>query len=699
MGNQIPESKLTIDGVVQSGNPADRGGAQICENFRVMPGSWLRLRSGRKARYYVGNGQVRQLHAFRQIDLPGSDTNVAQIHYDDGSVKWHWFSSSDFGIDPFGILSIDTANDGAYARENPAAVANIQDRPVFYNGLGLRGSNSKPALCTYLNGIIRYFGLDAYAPSGRPTASFASGSGNNAVLTDAIRIYVGLYHTSTNHYSNVVSAGQIAVQTATGTITVSNLNRLTMAYNNGTEQGELKYCFYATIEGGQVPYLILNSSLNGPFTVAAGASSANLSIASGTDNGWVLDLAHEAPTENYPPRRMKRISYVNGRLYGSLMSVTGTGFQNTGETWERPFDYSASMRDQAAIVWSKASGDDQNLDVLGDPLQCWPLRNISPTPSGEAPIFHGPSPDEKSLLVITSRGTYLLTEALDGLHEWFTVSTISGIVNPSTVRMTQRGVCWVDQFGQIVLLPIGGRSLQILSVDFQELMSGTPRCANYILDPLNLIDRYQVWFADGKSVIWDFLLGVAYSETHADSYTACGTLTDYLNRRHYCVANRGFYTIEAQAEDGLIPTDEEVFTGVSQSKSTGVTFVGRYRYNWNVFGSITTRKNLPYLDILADSSQSAGLQCWAWKDFVQPTYARKDSTEIVKADQSTSDSALRVKFGEHHWIAIKIEFRLSSHPEARSTYASVGSEGDLPANFYGSIMLLNPTIGPLVNRR
>lgn len=701
MAQQVQEkTRSDFHGVYHAGNPSTRPvfTAQVCENFRIMPGYWLRLRSGRKARYYVG-GTIKQLFSFRQVDFPGSDANIAQVVNTSNEVRWHWFSSLDFAIDPFGgILTINQANDGGYTRTFPAGVCNIEDRPILYNGHGTRdGSFSRPALSSYYGGVLRYFGLDAYCPGARPTVNFTAGAGLNAIVTDRIKIYVGLYNSATNHYSNVVYAGAIAPNVATGTITVGSLGNLTAAYNNGTELSELKYVFYATIEGGQIPYLILNSAMNGPHTAAIGSGSTSLSIASGTDNGWVLDLTNEAPTENYPPRRMKRISYVNQRMYGSLMSSYGSGFGVVADTIERPFDYSASARDTAGITWSKAAGETRNRALLGDPIQCWPLVNFIATPSAEAPIYHGPSPDESSLLVITGRSTYFLTEAVDGIHSWFTISQTSGIINESTVCVTPIGICWVNQKNQIVMLEKGAAALRILSLEFQSLMAGTPTCANYIQDPDNFIDRYQVWFSNGKSVIYDFVTEEAYTETGL-VITAAGTITDSQGRRHHVIANSGFYTHEGQAETGLIPTADETFTGTGQA-FTSANFTARWRSNWNTWGTITGRKSLPHMDVLVDSAAGAAFAFKWWKDFIETSDVNQGVSKITKADQSTTDSVKRVGLADHHFIAIKFEFRLTSHYADRATYAPLSDEGDLAGNFYGSILGAAETLAPLVNMR
>lgn len=705
MGQQSrSDVEFDFRGVNTFGNPANRprNSAVTCENFRVMPGNWLRMRGGRIGRHFIAaNATVQQIHAFRESSLPGSTSHLAQVKYGSGSVRWHWFSSLDFAIDPLGgILNVPQGNDGGWTAENPGAVCNINDRPVLYNGMGYRdGSGSYPALASYSDGVLRYFGMDAYAPSGRPTVSFTpSAGGVNRIATGAIVFYVGLYNSKTGHYSNGVYAGRIAGPAAgadplEGTITVSNLNTLlSVNYGSGTEISELKYVFYATVEGGQIPYLIFNATLDGPASTAVGSSSFSLALAAGSDNGFVLNLTHEVPTENFPPRRMRRVSMLNGRLYGSLIPTSGTGSMARAGDYERPFSYEASGREAAAIVHSFASGD---LRVLGDPLQSWPPRFLYSTPNGQVPIWHGPSPDENSLLVITSTATFLLTEAADGLHEWSTVDPIHGIVNPMTVARTGAGYVWIDQLNQMVLLPVGSTRLQIVSLGFQNLLIGTPSCADHILDPLSQIDRYQVWFSSGNSCCYDFLTESAYTLT-GQPFTAAATILDNAGRRHHVVANSGFYTHEAQAETGLIPTFDETFTGSGQAK-TAAYYTARYRTNWDSLGEILTRKRVEFIDFLCDISAGAALTLKWWSNFKEPSVGNLERVDLVATPQGPA-SCRRAKLKVLEPVAWKLEIAMSTHA-ARSTFPHLHQDGELPTNFYGSILSMDTTIGPIANQR
>jgi hypothetical protein len=696
---------LLFKGVHLSGNPTRRpvGTASKCENLRVMPGNWIRLRGGRRARTNTVGGIVTQIHPFRDPNFLGSSSHMAQVRYAGaGTARWTWFDLATYTIDPFGVFNIDLTFDGAWSLNNPAAIANIADRPVFYNGLGVRnGTNSRPALSSYYAGIVRYFGLDAYCPGLLPTVGFAAGAGANTVLT-SVSISVGLYHEPTGHYSNAVAAGSIATTGASGTITVSNLDRLVPAFNNATEQAELFYVFYATIDGLQTRYLILNSALNGPHKVAISATSASLSVAGGTTNGWVLDTTSEAPIDNFPPRPMKCLVSANQRLYAiPLDGGSGSGSD---------FSYVYGPRELGSIKWSKSSGDSTATKAVGDPLQSWPLENQLETPTMEYPLWAAPSLSEIDVIVWTAKSTLLLSELTNGVHRWEKLSGIHGISNPMTVRLTEYGLMWLNQRNQICLLESDTKDgLKVVSGDYQGLLRGkTPVCADYLLNPLHEIDRYQVWFSDGTSLCHDFAirdsehpLGHAYTCTSQD-FTAAATLIAQNGSIHHCVAKGGFYTHESQPEDNLIPTTDQTFTDTTTQATTTTQINGEYVFNWNCQGDPTKRKQVRVVDFIGDGASSTALGARPialrlWKDFQPIADAPLQYTAIDGPQQETGKTfSYRVPI-EKSWASVfKVGFTVSGHSSDHVTFDKhqpVEQQGDLARNFYGSVMEAAVLIG------
>lgn len=720
MAQQVkPVEQFEFHGVYTAGSPAGRprGSAAKCQNFRVMPGYWLRLAGGRKARYRTA-GEVRQIHLVRGVDFFGGNNQLAQLRFDDNTVAWHWFSLLSYVCAPEGglwatqIETVATAYDGGFALTLPAAVTNISDRPVMYNGLGVRdASSSKPPFSAYKDGAF-YFGLDAYCPQGNPESAFQAGAGYNQVQ-EPVEIWVGLHSSASGHYSNAVYAGTIQATDGLGTITASNLTRLKPAYHGASEQATLYYVFYATIDGGKIPYLILNAAFDGPHKVPVTQGSASLSIASGTINGWYLDLTSEAPADNDPPRPMRSVCYVNGRLYGVLMAA-GSGSvvaqRKPGGITARPdFKYQPDDPDLAAVVWSKACNEPE--PPLGDPLQSWPRDYITPTPSGDQPVVVAPAQEvgeERAVrvLVLTPSSSFLLEESGDGLHEWANVSRIHGIRVAASLRATDHGTVWVTQRNQIVLLPSGGTRLQILSRPYQSLLSGkTVRCADYLLDPVNEIDRYQVWFTDGTTLIHDFAVGEAYTATGHD-FTAAATVYDATGKPHHIVAKDGLYTQEGQPEDGLIPTTNQTFTGVDQAYTTA-QIDGEYIRNWDDWGDLNVRKELPQADILGDGAVSATLGNksplsleW-YADFEEVAVGNKKTGTLSKTVQNTTDSCYRAKLAAAHRFWFKFVLKLSGHSADDAAFAkhrNPADEGDNAKNFYGSILRFLLHIGVTENR-
>jgi hypothetical protein len=702
-----PLEQIEFRGVFTAGNPIQRprNSAQVCEDFRVMPGNYLRLRSGRAAQYKFAAGDtVINIAPFRQQGQFGSDQQLAQV-VGSGAAKWHWFTVLNYLIQN-GITDIEpiqTAYDNGYALNNPVAACNLSDRPVIYNGYGVRsGGASRPPFSTHTTGGTRFFGLDSYVPSGiPPSVSHSPGTGGANKALTGLRLYVGLWHAPSDHYSNGVFMGQFG-PLAPGTITASNLNQLSYASHGSSETSELYYVFYATIDGGSIPYLILNAALNGPYAVPVTTSTADLSIAPTTVNGWVLDFTKEAPTENFPPRPMRSIATVNARLYGVLMVGA------IGDAGGRDFTYLPTPRDMSAVVWSAAAGDAVEADFLGDPLQSWPLWNLQYTPSGDQPLIVTASPDETRVLVVTPTSTFFLEEQADGIHEWDTISRVHGIGKPQTLRVTRYGIVWVDQRNQIVLLRPGSNQIEVLSGSYQGLLTGSVRCADYILDPEALIDRYQVWLSTAKSVCHDFLLespGVAYTATNQD-YLAAASAVDIAGRKHHIVAKDAFYTHEVQPFAGGIAVTDATFQANGSVAYSEIT--GQYVRNWDDFGDGDVRKEMPMVDLIGDGAPAASLGGaspltleW-YADFEQVTGANKKTVIGAPISQSLTSPTFRFKLKDAMRFWYKLVFRLVGHSTeyggVNGSYPDPAVEGDLARNFSASVLRALWRLGASENR-
>jgi hypothetical protein len=173
--HQPPVAQFEFGGVNTADNPTrrPRNSAVVCRDVRIMPGNWPRLRGGRVGRYNLSgvSGLVLDIKPFRSLSSAGSVDQLAHVVYG-SSPKWNWFSLLSYIMSPTGIEDIATANDGSYCVSNAAASCNLNDRPLYYQGLGTRsGGVSKPPFSTY-SGFVRYFGLDSYCPGSNPTAAF-----------------------------------------------------------------------------------------------------------------------------------------------------------------------------------------------------------------------------------------------------------------------------------------------------------------------------------------------------------------------------------------------------------------------------------------------------------------------------------------------------------------------------------------------
>lgn len=810
MAQQIsPALQYEFGGIVTAGHPLKRpiSSSVVCNNFRVMPGGWLRLRGGRTLKA-ASSGAIYQFYEFRRSEGGGGIYHLAQK-----SGAWYKLDLSNFTM-----TSLETITGGG---NSAAAVCSLRDRVVFANGLGVRnGTNSRPALSQW-NGSgsnVRYVGLDAYCVGGNPIMSFVADTsaptGVNAALasggtlatggpfyykvtavsvsgesigstevnatpsgsTKTINLtwtavagatsykvyrtsatgnytgnhllgsptttsfsddgsgslsagappaavgnfrcvysrtfYVGVHNTTTGHFGNGVLIGTASStnrgKVTTGTVTLSDLTRLKLASHDATEAAELKYVFYVTLDGGATPYLLMDTNGIDPLTTSS--SSITIGPSNTSDlGGYSTDVTQEMPTANHPPRPMKSICYTNGRIYG-ILDTTGSG-------GDRTFSYVVADRDLPAIVWSATADDSLDRDFVGVPEESWPLTNKKYTSNGEAPLMIAPSPNRSQVLVITRGGTYLLEETADGLHEWYTVSPTDGIVSLNTFTQTPFGPMWITQRNQLVLLKPGDDRLTVLSGDFPELFRNIWAqfvCADYLQDPTNSIDRYQVWTSDGNSVCYDLAIGgQAYTAIIPTAYTAARTVVNSAGQRfHLCCDGTNIYAQEQDPLNGLIPLRDQ--TGSSTHAEINGDYVGQ----WQDFGDSTIRKEVTQLDIVGDGALSTYLQSLpqggqydngdgtvtvgtpAILSWYRDLSATERTIAIRKTTQSETDGSYRGKVkdaGNVFWFKVRVQMK--GHWLDGGLFYSYPSGGDLSPSMYGAVMALRYTMNPIAENR
>lgn len=683
----VQEQSIPIDfgGVITKGSPLDRPASSAVRsvNLRLMPGAtserklYLRLRGGKKVQYtdVVSGAGFRQFFEFRKTTVASPRYPVCQRYT--GSA-WKW-SALDLSASPYTLGDMLTISESyGWVNTAYAAISAVRDKLMMYNGLGVRdGTDSKSPFTTWDGTTLRYCGLDAYCVGGNPTAAFAAGAGNNTIAdlgdSTGVSIYVGLHNTATQHFSNAVFAGRLTTD-GTGTITVSNLDRLKSAYLNATEQGELKFVFYATIDGGAVAYLILNSGLTGPLTSAISNTSQSLSVTAIHPQGFVLDNTQERPNENYPPRPMSKIAYANGRVYGVLL---GGGSGTSGflkdqpapgsdeSNYYRDFQFPlTNQKDIGAIVWSASADSGQGNDFVGVPEESFPLRNRKYPPNGEFPLMIDATPGGAQLLVITSTGTFILSEAADGLHEWTTVSDIDGCLGERSYVRTPRGPMWITQEKQLVLLDKDTFRLVFLSPEFDELLSSTDYFAlasacDYLRRPNNYVDCYKVFRVSSTfALVYDFAAGgKAYEEDSVDT-SAAGTLRDVFGNLHHIQASgKRLYSQEVDPFTGTCPVRDELTTGVYTEVS------GYYITQWMMRGDGLERLRLTDIDIVGDGAVSAQLSGspLTVTYYLDLSEDGNKTPTIEKAKQSLTNMAYKARTRDANPFWVKLRFDLTGH--------------------------------------
>lgn len=687
-----------------------------------MPGTtpssklYLRLRGGKKIRYSAESGLFKQFYQFQQTTFASPRRHVTQ-HNEGVTAKWKQIDISTAAYTLADLLTI--SQDYGWSSGSYAAVTTVRDKLFLFNGLGVRAGDSKPPFSSWDGSAIRYVGIDAYTSGTNPSATFTPGSAgtdrNNIVFK--VSIYVGLHNTTTQHFSNGVFCGTLTPSSPgtseQGKISVADLANLIPAYNNATEQGELKYVFYATVDGGRVPYLILNAALNDIFTVSIASASADLNLTSIAPQGFVLDLTKEMPRENYPPRHMSQVAYANGRVYG-VLSGGGSGTsgylpdQVTPGTsdpgYYRDFQYPISAKDGGAIVWSGPAAGIAEAETLGIPEESWPHRNRKYAPNGEYPVVIDAAPGGSQLLVITPTATFLLSEMADGTHVWDTISDTDGCQGFATYTRTRRGPMWITQKFELVLLDRESLRLTVLSEPFSELLKASGYGAvgtacDYVWDPKNQIEVYKVWreaiAGEGNCVVFDFVIGGAYEEDSVVTYSA-KTMLDPVGNVHHLQAFSSIWGQEADPFTSLIYTRDELETDVFTEIN------GDYISQW-IAGGRDPREmaQLTDVDVIGDGDISAALSA---RPITVTTYMNLASNtfsfDLEKSLSNQTDLNFKARRRDLPGYWFKFRLQLAGHgADGTTTYPdSPSSSGELTVSPFGRIYDFAPSIQP-TNKR
>lgn len=494
---------------------------------------------------------------------------------------------------------------------------------------------------------------------------------------------------------------------ATGNISIAGLTNMKTVSHDTPELDELFWVFYSTLDGGEVPYLVLKSDGSGPFTVAVATATAALDLNAIDGTGNIVDVTQEMPRENFPPRPMRTIAYANGRLYGSLRSGgvgAATALENSGKG--EKFSYVVSDKDLAAVIWSAAADDVQDRDFVGIPEESWPLANRKYTPNGEVPIVTAAINELDDLLVITKNGTFVLRETADGLHEWSNVSLVDGVLDPKSFVQTIYGPMWVTQHRQIVVLEPGNTALKALSEEYASLLRNiNSATADYLRDPNHQIDRYQVWVGDGSSICHDFYIanrgGVPAWTTKNQLVSAAATMTTAAGKVHHMMAiGNDLFAQEAHPVTGVVPVTDQT------SDSAFAEIDGTWISQWTDHGDTELRKLLAHIDVLGDSHDSQQLGKWSldvswYGDLEDEEFIIKDPNMVPQGDidlEATQLVRYKVRDGNRRWFKYKIVLYGHSR-EAGTLYYDFSDSGDLVVNYYGSIFRVMVTVSGIGENR
>jgi hypothetical protein len=627
MADSKPPVYIPLTGVVTQVNPsAPLPAAVHCHNFRIMPsvdGSlWLRLFGGRKWRATFAGGLWKQFQEYRDPRVVGYLHHL-MLKVTGTVVEWWSIVLETWGGTL--ILNINQLFGGSYCRTNPAPTCNTNEGIVLYNGLGLRHetSGSYPPFSIYLVDVnqLMFLGLDCYVSDISVPPVVSTYVAGGVTIVNSVSFYVGLFNTRTYHFSNVVYAGTLGPGTSLG-IQFNFLNGIHMNFHSAYEQGAQKFVFYATVDlqNAEVGYLMMDPA-NPTMPITQDITELSKQIPN-----YVLDVFKEAPVDNFPPRPMRWIAYVEGRIYGALLP-------GAGESPLMPdFSYVPPTHYLAGIVWSAAASDVSETFFLGAPEHAWPLDNFRATPNSEQPIWGARSPEGRSLHVVTQTTNYIVYEDIDERHSFTEIPGRYGIYNLYTYcERTPHGSIWETQNGEIVVLNESG-AIDILSRPYQDKLRGkVSRFATHTFDPPNMIDRYELFFDDGTEWVHDFVTGQGYS---ADGdFTGGKSLMDQGTKRYHMLGNRDLFTAAGQPDDpmGRELVRDDVVVGVT---GTPTRRTGEYESHWMDFGDPSSIGNVAETHVHGDV-RSGNLTIHAWRDHQEPL----DATGIPNVMTSAIFSA------------------------------------------------------------
>jgi hypothetical protein len=168
-------------------------------------------------------------------------------------------------------------------------------------------------------------------------------------------------------------------------------------------------------------------------------------------------------------------------------------------------------------------------------------------------------------------------------------------------------------------------------VRYQPLLRGkVPRFGVYTLDPVNQIDRYEVYFSDGTGVYHDFVTGDG--GTMDGDYTAGRTLTGQDTSQYHVLAKRHIYTQAGQPDvSGKEMYGSEDFTAPSTKAITAIT--GEWRGHWITLGMEDVRKEFIRAYLLGDGGNTT-IEWYA--DMIENIGGNKQATTRLQVEQSAT---------------------------------------------------------------
>jgi hypothetical protein len=461
------------------------------------------------------------------------------------------------------------------------------------------------------------------------------------------QFYAALYNPVTGDVGNALPVGTRIANTETINFRIYNFFDPSV-----TDDPEWVFVFGRTVDGGEVPYIMVDASGNWATSVPG-----QITLTLSSQTGVAFDF--EMPNRNAPPQNFDKVVFAGDKAFGALPSSPDIYWTDTPAIRAGSF--------------------------VGNPTHCWPQDNKDTFPTYE-PIVA--LKEDNSDVWAFSRSHFAIFADNAGLLGWQEVYPI-GIAGPRAFCKTHYGSYWLTAERQLATMTVNGPEYAsteyengLLAKFGKQYLSSVE--LSYIRDQENGIDQIKIRGLDVNGVqyvvVHDFrlrdsisLLGSGRDSTYMGVLAAPFTM----------FTARDTNGVEANYANGA---DGHLYQLDQGDNDAGAEFTADYITLVKVGAD---RAAMQFLDWLGDEEVELSVSRFL--------AANLDGFEVVKEMVTPNPKAGREddfwQTGELEKVDAEggyllIRFRLTSH-SADGTLA-LNDPPHIPLESYGRIYIARP---------